>query len=402
MFNVDEKSTMQSSNQQYDIIVVGNGLSGWMLLEAMSKYDAFADLRVLLLSEGGSSERSWCFWDAELESPYREMVEAKWSRLAFHSGDFRIGQRMEAFQYQYIPGESFFKYFDEVFLPAHPNICMSEDKVLSIQGADGGFVVEGANRTYLAPQVYNSAILKPGPAIDIWQHFRGWFIEMPSPVFNTGEAVLMDFNVPQENGCSFIYLLPLSETRALVELTFFSPHTFEAARYDDELARYISERFGHDYKVFETEQGKIPMQQGVFQLTGPSGEINIGTLAGMVKASTGFAFQRIRRDSAALAEAYFKGVSVSRLSENDRFALYDKLLLRIIREHPEACQEIFTRLFKYTEMERILRFMDERTGLWEEVGIFLRLPRGIFLKALWRNLFSDRFSTGRIARPTHV
>jgi lycopene beta-cyclase len=393
---------MQSSNQLYDIIVVGNGLAGWMLLEAMSKYDAFAQLQVLILSEGGSPQRSWCFWDAELESPYREMVEAKWSKLAFRSEEFQTSQKVEAFHYQYIPGASFFKYFNDVFLAAHPNIQLKEDKVQGIQRKVGAYTVEGTNSHYYAQQVYNSAFLGPKPEIEIWQHFRGWFIEMPRATFNAGEAVLMDFNVPQENGCSFMYLLPLSETRALVELTYFSPYVFEAAWYDAELARYISQRFGEDYSITETEQGQIPMQQGIFQLRGPNDEINIGTLAGMVKPSTGFAFQRIRRDSVALAEAYFTGVKASRSSEDTRFSLYDKLLLSIIKEHPEACERIFTDLFKHTEMERILRFMDERTGLWEEVGIFLRLPRGIFLKALWRNLLPGAETSAAHAKPTHV
>jgi len=396
-----ESCIMQASDQPYDIVVVGNGLSGWMLLEAMSKYDAFADLRVLLLGERASSQRSWCFWDAELPSPYKEMVEAKWSKLSFRSDGFQTSEEVESFQYQYIPGDTFFRYFNDVFLPAHPNIRLQEDAVQGIQRIDNAFLINGTHDTYLASQVYNSAWLGPKPEIEIWQHFRGWFIEMPMATFKSEEAMLMDFSVPQENGCSFMYLLPLSETRALVELTFFSPQVLDAEIYDGELTRYISQRFGDDYSILETEQGQIPMQQGIFQLRGSNGEINIGTLAGMVKSSTGFAFQRIRRDSSALAEAYFKDVRVLRSTENNRFALYDRLLLWIIRSHPEACAEIFTQLFKHTEMERILRFMDEQTRLWEETDIFLKLPRSIFLKAVWRNLIPGAATSAAHAKPTH-
>lgn len=367
----------------YDIVVVGDGLSGWLLLEALSHYPTFSSQRVLIISEGKTSERSWCFWDENLDAPLSGMVHSSWSQMAFHAGNFSKSSTLRNQRYNYIPGRNFFAYFREEFIHDHQNITLLIDKVDSIEGSSGNFVVVGNDSTYRSKQVYNSAFLGQKPKVDLWQHFRGWFIETAIPQFNTDEALLMDFNVPQNHGCSFMYLLPLSQTRALVELTFFSPHVLDAEEYDNLLAKYIQENFGSDYNIIDREQGQIPMQQGVFRLTGDKGEYNIGTLAGMVKPSTGYAFQRIRQDSKDLAAAYFMNTAPKRSSESNRFAFYDALLLWILRNHPEAGKPIFTRLFKRCKTERILRFMDQRTSIWEEIGIFARLPIAIFLKALF-------------------
>ncbi len=375
-------------SQHFDIVLVGAGLSSWLLLEALSQHRKFGELQILILSEGGTHMRSWCFWDKPLPPPFKGMADRSWSQLCFRSDDYQQTESLSQLQYHYIPGKSFFNYFTTEFLEKHPNIALIEDKVCAIHGEPGHFLVATNRHSYSATQVYNSAFLEQRPSIDLWQHFSGWFIETKSPCFDQAQIELMDFNVPQTHGCSFMYVLPLSETRALVELTFFSARVLSTAEYDTELDRFIRARFGNDFEITEREQGQIPMQQGVFRHSGQRGEINIGTLAGMVKPSTGYAFQRIREDSAALAAAYFNKTTPKRKCENNRFAFYDALLLWILRNRPEAGKPIFTKLFKSCKIERILRFMDERTNIWEELSIFSRLPIAVFLKALFYHTLS--------------
>jgi lycopene beta-cyclase len=380
----------EESFPKFDIIVIGDGLSGWLLLEELSKNSSFATLRILLLSNGKEEKRSWCLWENDVKSPLRELVQSSWQKLAFQSKDFNTTQSLKKLQYHYIPGKAFFKYYNNHFIPRHPNITLVYDTAVAIKGGENAFVVEGENDVYQGFKVYNSAFLNLKLTVNIWQHFRGWFIETKSPVFKPDTAVLMDFNVPQNKGCSFMYTLPLSETSALIELTYFSGQVLEPHEYDSLLAQYITEHFGDDYKIVEKEQGKIPMQQGVFNHFGAAGEINLGTLSGMVKASTGYAFQRIRHDSVELARSYYEGRKARRVNEKGRFAFYDALLLWIILHRPQSCRYIFTCLFKYRKIELILRFMDQQTNIWQELGIFIRLPIGIFLKALFFHVFPSK------------
>lgn len=193
----------------------------------------------------------------------------------------------------------------------------------------------------------------------------------------------MDFNISQEHGCAYMYLLPYSTHTALVEVTFFSTQLLTKATYEHYLEKYIHQNISRKYHILYQEYGMTPMQQGVFKDTGAGGEINIGTQGGMVKPSTGYAWQRMREDSRQLATAYFNGNRPKRKSKGSRFAFYDSLLLWIITKNPKACKSIFTALFSRKRLSLITRFMDEKTRLHEEIGIFAVLPLGLFLKALW-------------------
>lgn len=388
-----------SLEAKYDLVVIGDGCSAFLFLQALAKYPAFKDLNILLIGAGEQLERSWCFWENEVDAPFSQMLAKSWSDISFHSDSFQTRQKLQDLKYHYIPGSSFFEYFHQEFLPQHPHVKYQVDRVESIEKAGDGIKVKAGNGVYFAGKVYNSAILANTPKIEIWQHFRGWFIETPDPGFDEQEVTLMDFGVPQDHGCSFMYVLPLSPTKALVELTFFSPEPLALSVYEVEIAQYIQAKFGKSYRILDREYGKIPMQQGVFKSIGSQGEINLGTLAGMVKASTGYAFQRMREDSETLAAAYFSGAEAKRVSERGRFAFYDSLLLWIILHEPAACKKIFTRLFQKRKIELILRFMDQKTNIWQEMGIFLRLPIGIFLRALLHRYFlSPFFPTKSIAQ----
>ncbi len=70
----------------------------------------------------------------------------------------------------------------------------------------------------------------------------------------------MDFRVGQEAGASFVYIMPFSASRALIEYTLFSKTLLKQDAYDKGLSDYIS-RFlpAVDYTVVEEESGSIPM-----------------------------------------------------------------------------------------------------------------------------------------------
>ena len=80
------------------------------------------------------------------------------------------------------------------------------------------------------------------PGRTAWlQHFRGWWLESSTPVFDPGRAVLMDFRTPQPaRGVSFGYVLPVSDRYALVEYTEFSPAVLSDAGYDAGLRGYAA------------------------------------------------------------------------------------------------------------------------------------------------------------------
>ena len=123
----------------------------------------------------------------------------------------------------------------------------------------------------------------------------------------------------------------------------------------------------------------------------------IGTLAGLVKPTTGYAFQRIYADSRAIVDHLkMKGNPFYMKREKARFAFYDHLLLYLLEQEGEQCHRIFESLFQHNSMRQVLKFLSESTSVWEDAKIFAYLPKGPFLKALGAYLWQQ----GTIAYPT--
>ena len=110
--------------------------------------------------------------------------------------------------------------------------------------------------------------------------------------------------------------------------------------------------------------------------------IDIGTAGGLVKPSTGYAFQRMIEDCRSIADSVFSSQVVRRRKRSRRFLFYDQLLLRIIQEDPACAVGIFKQLFRKQPMQRILTFLNEDSTLLEEVRIFLSLPWAPFLRRI--------------------
>jgi Brp/Blh family beta-carotene 15,15'-monooxygenase len=113
--------------------------------------------------------------------------------------------------------------------------------------------------------------------------------------------------------------------------------------------------------------------------------INIGTRAGNVKPSTGYAFKNMYNQSRFLCSS--DGFQIKRNPRKRRFHFYDQLLLIILTIWPEKGRLVFERLFKVQNTAFVLQFLDEKSKPSEEFKMFFNLQIGLFLKAvfLWMN-----------------
>lgn len=98
----------------------------------------------------------------------------------------------------------------------------------------------------------------------------------------------------------FVYVLPFSETEALVEYTFFSKTIPDIGVFKEGLKNYCSDNLRLDkYSILEEEYGVIPMSNHRPKIV--DGKIiKIGTAAGQTKTSTGYTFDYIQRNSQAI------------------------------------------------------------------------------------------------------
>ncbi|NTV38742.1 MAG: lycopene beta cyclase [Demequinaceae bacterium] len=238
--------------------------------------------------------------------------------------------------------------------------------------------------------------------------FLGLHVECPGDTFDQGAVTLMDFRTDQSAGVSFIYVLPTSPRSALVERTTFVVTGAGAGADDREAIGSSHEAHVRDYlltcldvdryQVVGREAGTIPLERHP-PATAAGSQIPIGARAGMVKASTGYGFERIQRHSKAIATLLSQGRSPADAATVHRWSrALDAALLRVIRDEPARAVEIFAALLTRNPAPRILAFLDEDATLRGQFLLFATLPLAPFARAQCRAMTRGRFPRARDKR----
>lgn len=378
--------------QGYDFIFCGAGCASLSLLMRMIRSEKFADKKILLIDKEvkNKNDRTWCFWEGR-PGFFEDIVYHKWDTISFLSDDFSVARDISPCQYKMIRGIDFYNYcFEEI--KKHPAIEILNGHLSSRYLHKEGVTIKVDDRTlhFDNATIFNSiADLEnklPGE-IKLLQHFKGWIIESAKPAFDPCIATIMDFRVHQDHGTTFAYILPFSETKALVEYTLFTKSLLEQQQYDVELRKYLDEILKlESYTVLDTEFGIIPMTNRKFEFQN-NGVFNIGTAGGQTKASSGYTFQFIQKQSQQIVDCLTRGDSLFTITEQSkRFRFYDNTLLHILYNNKLQGKKVFTSLFKKNRPQAVLKFLDNETSLKEELKIISSLPTWPFLKAALKQL----------------
>lgn len=400
------------SPERCDLLFAGAGLSGLTLAMELLRYPAFQSKKIILIDRDAKdrNDRTWCFW-AEKGAEMPPVLYKTWDYCHFYGPGFASKLDLAPYRYHMIRSADFYHWARET-LQQHANVRFVQASIQSWE-ADTGLVYTTAGN-FQADHIFNSAFiphsllapsnaLYPNPGftgqdtperpsqmpIHLLQHFKGWMIETESPVFDPESATLMDYRIEQHGQTRFVYVLPFSPQRALVEFTVFSDTLCEPLAYDQALQDYISRFLGiSDYRVAETETGIIPMSDFHPETLQEGRVVHIGTGAGFVKASSGYAFTRTRRKLALFAARWADQgqMDISCLPSPWRFRVYDSVLLRVLQGGDLPGAIVFTRLFSRCAAPAVFRFLDENTGVAAELRLMNVVPKWPFIKAAWKQL----------------
>jgi lycopene beta-cyclase len=272
------------------------------------------------------------------------------------------------------------------------NIHFCYGQVQSIKSEHNKVIATVDQNQFSAEYIFNSILFHSSHDENnfyyLLQHFKGWFIQTSSAVFDQRIATFMDFRISQRE-TSFVYVLPVSFNQALVEYTIISKQVLQQQEYDEALKKYISIFLKlRDYTIEEEEVGVIPMTNYSFS-KGDKRIVNIGTAGGQTKASSGFTFSFIQKHSDAIIQALVNNKSphIKPSIFQKRFYLYDSTLLNILYHKKMRGDEIFAHLFKNNPPQRVLKFLDNETNFSEELKIMNSVPTKIFFPAVVHELF---------------
>ena len=373
------------NEEHYDYIIAGTGCAGLSLVVHLIRSGQFANKKLLLIDQDKKqkNDRTWCFWEKK-PGIFQSVVYKEWTQLLFKNDNFRKELRIEPYTYKLIQGGDFYKYCFEI-INANPNITFLQGSIDDIFSSDGVGVVIAGGKKFTAQYVFNSIFSVPKlNRKEYWlhQHFRGWKIKTPKPAFDSNVATLMDFSTDQHNGTTFFYVLPFSETEALIEFTLFSESLLDDDKYESALQNYIKNTLGiTQYDIVERENGIIPMTNVRFS-PGNDQIVNIGTAGGQTKGSSGYTFNFTQKHSAAIVECLKQDKNPLQANQhNRRHHFYDSVLLNILHHKTLPGDHIFTELWRKNAAAKVLEFLDNESTIGTELQIITSLPILPFSKA---------------------
>ncbi len=395
-----QTTDINSSSYHFDYIITGSGAAGFSLLYRMMQHSFFLDKRIMVIDSSSKTQndRTWCFWEKNA-GIFESVVYKKWKQIDFYSTGFSARFDLIPYEYKMIRSADLYKTVKEK-ATAFPNINFLKGTVSAIQNKEKYVEVLVDEISYTSTYVFNSILFKnillESEKVKgrhyLLQHFKGWFIETRQPLFEPQVATFMDFRVSQNHGTTFVYVLPVSSNKALVEYTLFTEELLKPQQYDEALKNYISGTLQiTDYTITEEEFGVIPMTDHPFKPF-DGNIINIGTAGGQTKSSSGYTFQFIQKQSDFIIGQLMNGENPQTHPDFKKWKanMYDGALLHVLKNRKMEGQQIFSRLFKKNGAGAVFKFLDNETSLIEDINLLSGLPVSIFLPSAIKELLKKK------------
>lgn len=373
------------------ICIVGAGLSGclvaWLLRSRRP------ELRVILFDEGRqvARARTWSFHETdvsvELAREIEPLVARRWQG---HEVRFPNQTRRFSSGYRSIEPEILESRVREAGAEFRFGARVAQLRRNVVELADGS---RWDADCALDARGYRGSSARLG-----YQKFFGQLVRFSRPHALTA-PILMDAAVEQKDGYRFVYVLPWSESEALIEDTRYSrAPTIDAAECEAEIARYAHARGWEIKSVLRVESGALPIPLDE-ELAGPPGDPGdeiprIGMAGGFFHPVTGYSLP----DAARLADLIASAPEVTtesarsiveryRRERRSRANFYRLLNRMMFLAAPDAeRRRIFARFYRLPEAT-IRRFYAGETNWADRMRLLSGKPPVPLAPAL-RSMFS--------------
>ena len=332
------------------LLIAGGGLSGCLAALAMAK--ARPEIPILLVEEGESfgGSRLWSFFDGDVADEdcwiVDPLVGHRWQGyyVAFpeHSRKLKAG-------YNAIRSADLDRIVRETLRPDQYRLgtkiaAVRENELLLLGGekirADGAIDARGAA---------NLSMLDLG-----WQKFVGREYLFAEP-HRVDRPVIMDATVDQRDGYRFVHCLPFSETRMLVEDTYYSENPdLDGAEVGERLDAYVAKRGWKPERIEREESGILPVTMGGdfggFWRVGGARVAKLGLRGGFFHPTTGHGLpDAVRTASMLVKQKGFEGAGLHDLFEREAATLWKKR---------EFYRTLNTRLFRAAEPQERYKVLE--------------------------------------------
>jgi lycopene beta-cyclase len=379
---------VSGDNDSYDIIFAGGGLAA--CITATRLLQCRPELRLLIIEQDSclGGDKTWSFHDTDISAAQRAWLQPL---IAYHWPKQQVifpgFQRQLNIGYNTLNSEHLHSYLLDLLGDGIKlNTSISTVSANQVASADG--------ETWHADCVIDARGAGDRNFLHCgYQVFAGIEVELEQ-AHQLQYPVIMDASVEQLGGYRFIYLLPYSETRLLVEDTYYS----NSSELDRELVlaridEYIAARGWQVRSRLRTEQGVLPViMNGDF--VGYLGAQQrdyavLGMRAGLFHQTTGYSLPNAV-DMADRLSTLFPLNSYTAKTEIDRYASqkwqqgsFFRLLNRMMFIAADASQRrvIFERFYRLPD-KLVSRFYAGKLTWKDKIRLLAGKPPVPVIKAL--------------------
>lgn len=272
--------------REFDLLIVGGGLSGTLLALALREFRPELSFLLIERNQTLGGNHTWSFHETDLSGeelawiyPYVSSVNES------HEVKFPKFSRAFASRYYSIASSDFHEKAvgilqEHVLLNADCHDLTPTSVRVGLDTMRAKLVVNATGDATGAGQAGNEDLG--------YQKFLGQVLVSEQPHGLT-HAVLMDARVDQSHGFHFMYAIPFSDRKLLLEDTFYS----ELPTLDIEASRKTIQTYAaltlgwSGFHCEREEQGVLPIPMSAVDAT-RSGTLKVGMASGLFHPTTGY------------------------------------------------------------------------------------------------------------------
>lgn len=399
---------IDKNTQSIKFVVVGAGLSGLIL--AWRCLSSNPNVSVIIIDSNHiiGGDHTWSFNINDIESSLHEWIEP-FIAHTWEKYDVKFKGYSRRLNIPYCTGNSnSLRACVEPFIKSGRLKLILDTEVIKLTSFDVT-ILSGEKLT--GDYIFDARGFTFDDNIKLGiQKFYGKTIETVKP-HNLKYPIIMDATVAQNDGYRFIYCLPFSKNKILIEDTYYSDGlNFDQDKYNKRIDKYIEANDWTEHKVIRVEKGILPITLAVdSKLIEKRGlkykePIKIGMRGNFYHPVTGYSFP----DSVRLASKISKTINSS--DKNKRLNLdleirkyklllyrrdrYFRLLNRLLFKAslPSKRHLVLQRFYTLSE-SLIKRFYEGNLHKKDKLRILIGKPPVPVLKALY--FFSEKAFVAR-------
>ena len=362
------------------LILVGAGLASALIAQRLSQAENGPAILMLEASATPFGEHTWSFHDTDVTEDDRDwldpLIAHSWSGQSVR---FQSLKRDLASGYASLTSDSVRQAIERL-----PNVDLRSS--VAVVGLAPGHVTLSNGTKVAGSCVIDARGYQPSAALALgYQKFVGLEIETTEP-HGLVNPIIMDASVDQRDGYRFVYSLPFSPTRILIEDTRYSDgEALDLQALAADVSAYAEAQGWSIARVVREEHGVLPIalahDADRFWREKPSDIPQAGMRAALFHPTTGYSLPEAVRVANLVAEAWPIGSAalarkihahaLDRHRQQGFYRLLNRMLFRAAA--PDKRHLVLQRFYKLPR-PLIERFYAGRTSLGDIARILIGKP----------------------------